>query len=277
MNRHAWREVKRQLRESGAAGFVAVVLVAVASAWGGVLWTARGWVMRELLTTGRPATVVAVARGPVEAVALKDALRARTPAVQVAALPPRKVQEELAGWFPELATVLLTLDEKSFPPILEMEVGAADEAALVTWLQGRPEATLVESSSAWQARLQRTVSQALVAGFALAVALLVGCGVVVLLVVRLLVLAHADEIAIMRLIGAHEGDIRRPYLWCGSLLGVLGGVLGAAALAGLWLLFRSVVPSLTVPGAAYGALPVGGALAGAIGASIGLAALPSEP
>ena len=41
MNRHAWREIRRQLKESGAAGFVAVVLVAVASAWGGVLWTAH--------------------------------------------------------------------------------------------------------------------------------------------------------------------------------------------------------------------------------------------
>jgi len=277
VNRHAWREVKRQLRESGAAGFVAVVLVAVASAWGGVLWTAHGWVVRELLSSTRPATVVAVARGAAEAAALRDALRARTPALRVAALPPRKVQEELAGWFPELATVLLTLDERSFPPILEMEAGAADEPSLVAWLQARPEATLVESSRAWQARLQKTVSQALLAGSALAAALLAGCGVVVLLVVRLLVLAHADEIAIMRLIGAHEGDIRRPYLLCGAVLGGIGGILGAALLGGLWLLFRSVVPNLEVAGAAYGALPAGGALSGAIGASIGLASLPSEP
>ncbi len=277
MNRHAWREVRRQLWESGAAGLVAVVLVAVASAWGGVVWTAHGWVVRELLNTDRPATVVAVARGPVEAMALKDALKEHAPALEVAALPPRKVQEELAAWFPELATVLLTLDEKSFPPILEMAVAPAEEAALVAWLQARPEATLVESSRAWQARLQSTVSQALVAGSALAVALLAGCGVVVLLVVRLLVLAHADEIAIMRLIGAHDGDIRRPYLLCGSLLGGIGGVLGAALLGALWLVFRSMVPNLVVAGATYGALPAGGVLAGAIGATIGLASLPSEP
>jgi hypothetical protein len=33
VNRHSWREVKRQLRESGPAGLVAIVLVMVASAW----------------------------------------------------------------------------------------------------------------------------------------------------------------------------------------------------------------------------------------------------
>jgi len=277
MNRHAVREVRRQVRESGAAGFVAVVLVAVASAWGGALWTARAWVETELLASDRPATVVAVARGPAEAAALREAIRQRAPATGVSALSPRKVQEELANWFPELATVLLTLDERSFPPILEMEVSASEEAAIVPWLQARPEVTLVESSRAWQARLQRTISEILVAGLGLAVALLIGCGVVVLLVVRLLVLAHADEIAIMRLIGAHERDIRRPYLLCGSVLGATGGVLGALVLAGLWVLFRAVLPTLAVSGWTYGALPVGGALAGAAGASIGLASLPSEP
>ncbi|MGD1148038.1 MAG: FtsX-like permease family protein [Thermoanaerobaculaceae bacterium] len=277
MNRHAWREIKRQLKESGAAGFVAVALVAVASAWGGVLWTAHDWINKELLATNRPATVVAIARGNAEATALRDAIQARVPETRIVALAPRKVQEELAGWFPELATVLLTLDERSFPPILEIEVSSAQEASLVPWLQGRPEVTLVESSRAWQARLQRTVSQAMVGGFALAMALLVGCGVVVLLVVRLLVLAHADEIAIMRLIGAHEGNIRRPYLLCGSLLGAAGGVAGTVILFGLWLLVRNVLPSLTVSAWTLGALPAGGALAGAVGALIGLAALPSEP
>ena len=323
MNRHAWREIRRQLKESGAAGVVAVVLVAVASAWGGVLWTVHDWIHREFLATNRPATVVAIARGDAEVTTLRDAIQARVPGARIAALTPRKVQEELAGWFPELATVLLTLDERSFPPILEIEVSAAQEVSLVPWLQERPEATLVESSRAWQDRLQRTVSQVLIAGSALAVALLVGCGVVVLLVVqallggtipvnakallhlirphrhlkdlrapvdvfakpgglggtgpRILLAAHADEIAIMRLIGAHEGDIRRPYLLCGSLLGATGGVAGTMILLGLWILFRTVLPSLTVSPWALGALPAGGALAGAVGASIGLAALPSEP
>lgn len=277
MNRHAWREVKRQLRESGAAGVVAVLLVMVAGAWGGVFWSLHGWVDRELLARGRATTVVAIARGPAEAASLRQALSARYPGVTVVALSPRNVQEELARWFPELATVLLTLDEKNFPPILQADVAPAEESAVAAWLRARPEATLVESSRAWQARLESAVSRILAAGFALAVTLLVGCAVVVLLVVRLLVLAHADEIAIMRLIGAHEGDIRRPYLVSGSLLGAAGGAMGAGALEGLQIALHGAIPGLTVANWLLAALPVAGAATAAAGAAMGLASLPKEP
>lgn len=277
MNRHAWREIRRQLRESGAAGVVAVAMVAVASAWGGALWTLHDWVRTELLAEDRPATVVAIARGPAEATTLRDALASKVPGARPVALAARKVQEELARWFPELSTVLLTLDERSFPSIVEVEVAPAESEAVVSWLQARPEVTLVESSRAWQARLEHAISRFLLAGSALALALLMGCGVVVLLVVRLLVLAHADEIAIMRLIGAHEGDIRRPYLMCGSLLGAIGGALGTGILIALAFSLQSLLPSIRPSSWILGSLPVGGALAGAVGAAIGLASLPKEP
>jgi cell division transport system permease protein len=277
VNRHAWREVRRQLRESGAAGVVAVLLVMVAGAWGGVFWSLHGWVDRDLLARGRATTVVAVARGSAEAASLRQALSARYPGLTVVALSPRNVQEELARWFPELATVLLTLDEKNFPPILQADVAPAEESAVAAWLRARPEATLVESSRAWQARLEGAVSRVLVAGFVLAASLLVGCAVVVLLVVRLLVLAHADEIAIMRLIGAHEGDIRRPYLISGSLLGAAGGAMGAVALEGLQVALHGALPGLTVASWLLAALPVAGAATAAAGAAIGLASLPKEP
>jgi cell division transport system permease protein len=277
MNWHAWREVKRQLRESGAAGVVAVVLVMVAGTWGGVFWSVHGWVDRELLARSHTTTVVAVARDPNAAATLHQAMATRFPNVRVVARAPRNVQEELARWFPELATMLLTLDAKNFPPLLQADVPPADESAVTMWLRAQPEATLVESSRAWQARLESAASRILVAGFALAVTLLVGCGVVVLLVVRLLVLAHADEIAIMRLIGAHEGDIRLPYLISGSLLGAAGGLLGAGALEGLRVALHGTLPGLTVAIWLLAALPVAGAVTAVVGAAIGLASLPKEP
>ncbi|OYV88433.1 MAG: hypothetical protein B7Z68_13300, partial [Acidobacteria bacterium 21-70-11] len=165
----------------------------------------------------------------------------------------------------------------NFPPILQADVAPAEESAVAAWLRARPEATLVESSRAWQARLESAVSRVLVAGFVLAASLLAGCAVVVLLVVRLLVLAHADEIAIMRLIGAHEGDIRRPYLISGSLLGAAGGAMGAVALEGLQVALHGTLPGLTVANWLLAALPVAGAATAAAGAAIGLASLPKEP
>ncbi len=277
MNTHSWREVRRQLRESGPAGLVAVALVTVASAWGGALWTLRGWVRSELLAQGRDTAVVAIARGPAEVASLKAALAERFPYLPSAALSPRKVQEELADWFPELSTVLLTLDERSFPPLLQVQVPHGQEAAVAAFLQARPEVTLVESSSGWQARLEQAVSRFFYAGSALALALLVACCAVVLLVVRLLVLNHADEIAIMRLIGAHEGDIRRPYVVCGALLGLLGGALGAALLVAVHAALRAAVPALAIDPWLLALLLLGGGATAAAGAALGLASLPAEP
>ncbi len=277
MNRHAWREIKRQLRESGAAGIVAVVLVAVAGTWGGALWTAYRWVGRELLSRDRETSVVAVVRSPGEAAGLRAALAARYPSLVTTVLAPRNVQDELARWFPELGTVLLTLDEKSFPPLVQAAVPRGQEDDVAAWLHGRPEVTIVESSHDWQARLEQAVSRLLFAGFALATSLLVGCGVVVLLVVRLLVLTHADEIAIMRLIGAHEGDIRRPYLIAGSLLGLAGGALGVAALTALSATLRTAFPTLAPDPWLLPALPAAGAVVAVIGAALGIASLPKEP
>jgi cell division protein FtsX len=277
LSRHGVREVRRQLRESGAVGVVAVLLVTVTSVLGGALWTARHWVEGELLSRGKATAVVAVVRGSADAEALRAPLRAAFPTASATTMPPAKVQDELSNWFPELSTVLLTMNETSFPTLLQIETSPSSEADVAAWLRHRPEVSIVETSQGWQARVRETLSRALFGGFVLIGTMLLGCCVVVLLVVRLLVLAHADEIAIMRLIGAHDGDIRRPYLVSGSLLGLVGGCLGAICLLAGTFAFKRSLPTLSVAPVAVAALPLGGALAGLIGAALGLASLPSEP
>ncbi len=277
MNRHGWREVRRQLHESGPTGAVAVLLVAVATTWGGALWLAHNWVERELLAHGRPAAVVAAIRGPGDAAVVRQALAGRYPSAQATVSPPGRTKEELARWFPELSGVLLGLEDRSFPTLLQSEVPADQAQAVASFLRGRPEVILVESSRDWQGRLERTLSGVLLAGFSLAVALLVGCSVVVLLVVRLLVLEHADEIAIMRLIGAKERDIRMPYLACGSLLGALGGAFGVLALALLSVLLGAGEVRVQPSVGALLSIPLLGGVVGCLGAVFGLATLPEEP
>jgi cell division protein FtsX len=277
VSRHLWREVRRQLVESGAAGLVAVLLVGVATTWGGVLWTLRQYLEVELLAPHRPASIVAVARTPQAAEAVRSQLLAAFPAARGDVAAARTVRDELVQWFPELSTVLLGLDEASFPTLLQLDVPASDEASVAKWLSARPEITLVANSQDWEARVQAAATRIAAVGFALALALLVGCCVVVLLVVRLLVLAHADEIAIMRLIGAHEWDIRMPYLFCGFTLGAVGGVVGGIALVALAMVIAGVAPALRVPPGTVAVMPLIGGLAGVLGAALGLAALPSEP
>lgn len=277
MNLHGWREVKRQVRESGAAGVAAILMVAVATAWAGLLWTLHGWAHRELLGHGQTSTVVAVLRDPAAATTLTSALQARPDGSRFTLSRPRQVQAELAQWFPELATVLLALDEPSFPSLLKVEVTAADSAGLASWLASRPEVAVVKSSTQWQERLERTLRRIVTLGFVLAAALLGGCLVVVLLVVRLLVLDHADEIAIMRLIGAQERDIRLPYAVLGLALGATGSLLGVLVLLVLDLALKASFPALALGTELLIVLPLGGATAGAGGAALGLLAIPKEP
>lgn len=277
MNRHGWREVQRQVRESGAPGGVAILMVAVATAWGGLLLTVHRWVERDLLGHRQASTVVAVLHEPKAASSLAAALEARPGKVRWTLAQPAKVRQELAEWFPELATVLLALDEPSFPALLKVEVDPDAAGALASWLAARREVAVVQSSAQWQARVEQAMGKVIVVGFALASVLLAGCFLVVLLVVRLLVLDHADEIAIMRLIGARESDIRLPYVALGLVLGCTGGLLGVLTLAILKMSLQSILPALTPEAYVLVAMPLAGAAAGAGGAALGLLAIPHEP
>jgi cell division protein FtsX len=277
VNRHSLHEVRRQVRESGSAGLVAVVLIMVATAWGGVLWTARHWVLTQLLARDRATTVIAVLRSQDDTETVSRALVASFAGITPVAMTPRQVQDELSRWFPEISSVLLGLDSETFPALVQINVPPSRDTEVAAWLRLRPEVALVESSRAWQSRLENTMAGILAFGFGLAFTLLVACCAVVLLVVRLLVIEHADEIAIMRLIGAHETDIRLPYLVCGAILGTAGGLLGAGLLVVASLALHTILPSMTVSPYVAGALPIGGAVAGTLGALIGIASLPSEP
>lgn len=277
MNRHAWREVRRQLGESGAAGLVAVLLVMVSTALGGLLVAVHRWVKSELLPGDRPAAVVATLRNRDAARDLELAFTKRFPQIEVTFAKPQDVRNQLSGWFPELSAVILGLKEDAFPMLLQAQAPARLEAQVTEWLAGRPEVGLVESSRSWQRRMEGVVTRLLVGGYVLASVMLLGCCVVVVLVVRLLVLLHADEIAIMRLIGAHEAAIRVPYLASGAILGLLGGALGVGLLVGATIFLGTIAPGIAMPPSSLGALPAVGALAGGLGAALGLAALPQEP
>jgi cell division transport system permease protein len=50
------------------------------------------------------------------------------------------------------------------------------------------------------------------------------------------VLARAREISIMRLVGATDGFVRRPFLLEGLLTGIAGGVLALLLLRGAYVL-----------------------------------------
>jgi cell division transport system permease protein len=77
----------------------------------------------------------------------------------------------------------------------------------------------------WITQLYRLRNIAGVAGAALGLAFAAVAVIIIGATIRMAVLARSREISIMRLVGATDGFIRRPFLIEGSIKGVLGGGL----------------------------------------------------
>lgn len=80
------------------------------------------------------------------------------------------------------------------------------------------------------------------AAFAMVAALIIGAAV------RIAVFARREEIMIMKLVGARDGFIRRPFLVEGAITGLLGGLMALALTYGtFWVVFRYLFSVAWIP------------------------------
>lgn len=77
----------------------------------------------------------------------------------------------------------------------------------------------------WVEKLHEIRNLATLAGMALGVTFAIVAIIIIGSTIRMAVLARSREIAIMRLVGATDGFVRRPFLIEGALMGAMGGVL----------------------------------------------------
>ena len=121
----------------------------------------------------------------------------------------------------------------------------------------------------WVDKLYRIRNVATAAGVILGLAFAAVAVIIIGATIRMAVMARAREISIMRLVGATDGFIRRPFLIEGFVKGILGGSL---ALALTW--FASVVISRNFIQTEFfsrglaGLGLLGGALIGVLGSSL---------
>jgi cell division transport system permease protein len=179
------------------------------------------------------------------------------------------------------------LKDNPLPTVLVVTPRAADTSGerdppIVDELRADPRVDLVQYDATWRRRLsdilafaERTVV-VLAALLALATLLVIGN------TIRADVQSRADEIAVMQLIGAGSGFVRRPFLYAGLWYGLLGGLiavlvaLGAeTAIAGpLGRLLASYDHALALRGldvASAAVVIAAGALLGWIGAFVATA------
>lgn len=126
------------------------------------------------------------------------------------------------------------LQDNPLPSVLVVSPRAEaglDSPELLSTLQGDPRVDMVQYDATWRRRLSAILGfgeramQALTILLGLATLLVVGN------TVRMDIQARAEEIAVVQLMGASDGYVRRPFLYAGFWYGLLGGVLAVTAVA----------------------------------------------
>jgi len=131
---------------------------------------------------------------------------------------------------PEIAEVSSDLEVNPFPASLEVRFlpGSRTQESVESVAEIARELPMVEDVRYGREWLDRLFSLRRIAGiaagilgtaFALVAALIIGTAI------RISVYARKEEINIMRLVGATNGFIRRPFLFEGAITGLMGGLL----------------------------------------------------
>lgn len=139
-----------------------------------------------------------------------------------------------------LANAISVLPKNPFPDAIVVTPADEQPAAieqLAATLRQWKEIEHVQVDADWARRLAALIR--LANTIVLLMATLLGFGLVTITfnTVRLQVLTRQAEVDVSRLLGATDGFIRRPFLWHGALLGLLGGGIAWLVVVGaiLWL------------------------------------------
>lgn len=145
---------------------------------------------------------------------------------------------------PEFQSVFQDLEANPLPASIEVRLkpafrDATHAAAVADRLRSFRFVDDVRYGGDWIAKLDHlrniaaAVGAVVGAAFALVAIMIIGT------TIRMAVLHRKEEILIMRLVGATDGFIRRPFLLEGLIKGILGGVLALGLSSGAWVLVNT--------------------------------------
>lgn len=254
--RYAWEEALRSLRRGRWALLLSVATIAVALTMLGayrvvsdnLARVADGW---------RTAAEMTVYLDDVVSDAERTAVRQlieRSPAVDgVTFVTKEEALARFGADFPELGDITGSLDANPFPASFDVRLrtdGSPDGAqALAAALARQAGVVDVRYDQRWIDRLMAVLAALRTAGWASALALILGAATTVVAVVRLSFEARRDEIAIMGLVGAPVSFIRGPFVMEGAVQGGLGAIAALGALASLGrAVGRALGPAVTALG-----------------------------
>jgi len=176
-----------------------------------------------------------------EAEALGSALKADRRITRVRFVPREEALKELSA-VPGIAEVIAALGRNPLPDAFVVNVKEDALEPLAAELRNLPGVAHVQADTVWARRLAALAGIGRLALWLLAALLGVGLVAVIFNTIRLQVLTQREEIEVLKLIGATDAFIRRPFYYLGLLQGLAGGLVALGIVGGgLALLNREVL------------------------------------
>ena len=276
-----WRAGRGSVRLHALSIFsLAVAFVCLASAL--LVVTNVAAVRDRWSRAGRATIYLRDSAGEIEITALTAALES-TPGVKkvrhVTAIEARR--EVLAD---EQDKALAALPPAAFPSLVEVgfgdEVSDDELAAMALKLRALPAVEMVETYQRWTERLSALLGGGVTASACLAVIVLCAVVSVIGSTMRLILHRRRSEVEVLKLVGATDAFVRRPFVIEGATQGAAGAFASILMLGVLFLIVRSrfdqelsallgVTPAFLPWPLALGMVALGGAL-GALTALVSL-------
>ena len=264
---YAFRQGWTSLWRAGGATIAAVAAIALALVVLGALLLVT-WNVQRLVagvaSTAEFSVYLDDSATPAERRAAEEAIERSGLAQGLTYLSKEQALATFRQRFADLAPLTDRFEENPFPASLEVQLrtSAGESGALEPLLRelaGMAGVADVRFDAEWLGRVQTVLRALNLAGLALGALMGLAAAITVAAVVRLGLLARADEIEIMELVGAPLTFIRGPFVAEGLLQGGLGAASALVVLATLYAGMKAWwggTVTAALGGATLGFLPV---------------------
>ena len=224
MIQHALNEGLLLLRQRAGVSAVLALALAVPIALAGVGMAVNRWLGPVAELSARESSVAVLLHPQLDREMRQRWVTAQStvhPEWTITEVSPEELVQRLRQWFPYLEDLVGTGDA-SMPPLIE--VATADPNSLRA-LNDQPEVLAVGPQSSIQQLLGEVARRLSWVVVALSAVLLAAAVLLAVVWIHLELYRHADELTIMRLVGATEGTIRGPFVVAVGVSGVVAGVI----------------------------------------------------
>ncbi|MEE4270901.1 MAG: FtsX-like permease family protein [Thermoanaerobaculales bacterium] len=256
--RHALAEGWLLLRSRGIISPVLALALAIPVSLAGVTVSVRGWLDPVIDLTDQGSMVTVLLHPRLDEASRADWMKKqsdRHPGWKVKRVPPHELAERMSAWFPYLKDLLAREGSEMLPPLVEI---TTSEPEAVAALAEEISVIAVGPTSPVNRVVGRAARRLSVVLYAVAVILAASAVLLTAVWVHLEVHRNAEEIAIMRLMGATEATVRGPFFVAVALPALIAAVVSVSftVLAVMWLAGFAEPLGLPVTGAPAAVLAV---------------------